>query len=108
MSSGHVSAQIRQFSVKSPPKSENNPKKAPQQADKLEFGGVRRSTNAFPFGEGASEGGGRGVILQRKITLPKAINRYVVAENANKFARLYRTSPDLASLGHPPQRGGHE
>ena len=50
---------------------------------KLEFGGVRRSTNAFPFGEGASEGGGRGVILQRKITLPKAINRYVVAENAN-------------------------
>ena len=34
--------------------------------------------------------------------------QYEITKNANKNAAIYYTSPDLASLGHPPQRGGRE
>ena len=38
--------------------------------------------------------------------IAKGNKRSVHYENANDFATLIRTSPDLASLGNPPQRGG--
>ena len=63
-------------------------------ADKLVFVGLLRATPCLPlWGRWQPEG------------LTEEVFRCHFAEKSKKTVSQ-RTSPDLASLGHPPQRGG--
>ena len=61
---------------------------------------MRQTQNAFPFGEGVTEGDGRGShFCEAKV------------HRRRRFVRKYSrnsTSSDQASLGHLPQRGRHD